>query len=187
MNSEVYQGLNLTNTLIDVLLRFRQDRIAISGDIDAAFLQGKIKKKHQNVLRFVWWAKNDMIREPNILIITSHLLGRIWSPSIANSARGRKAEDNKEYFSDYVIKTFYKDVYVDDCLHSLESEVRSIKRVKYPNRIAEKGGGFWIRKLLSNRTAFLKRVPKGPRQRCKGLSNYYQLTTTRTNHRFDVD
>ncbi|XP_046560325.1 uncharacterized protein LOC124269354 [Haliotis rubra] len=42
LNEEVLQGPDLTNTLIGVLLRFRQEKIAIMGDIEAMFHQVRV-------------------------------------------------------------------------------------------------------------------------------------------------
>lgn len=39
LNSELLQGLNLMNSLVGVLLRFRKDKIGIVADIEAMFRQ----------------------------------------------------------------------------------------------------------------------------------------------------
>ena len=39
LNSEVLQGPNLTNSLLGILLRFRQERITVITDVEAMYYQ----------------------------------------------------------------------------------------------------------------------------------------------------
>ncbi len=41
LNSELLQGPDLTNTLVGVLLRFREEPVAIMADIESMFLSGQ--------------------------------------------------------------------------------------------------------------------------------------------------
>ena len=52
LNSECLHGPNLTNNLIDVLLRFRQYENAIIADIESMYLQVRIPEPDRDVLRF---------------------------------------------------------------------------------------------------------------------------------------
>ena len=47
-------GANLLPDIFKMLLRFRQDEIAIVSDIEKAFLQYKIHPSHRTFLRFFW-------------------------------------------------------------------------------------------------------------------------------------
>lgn len=55
LNAELLQGPDLRNTLLGVLLRFRQDQVAVMGDIEGMFHQVKIPKNDVDFLRFLWW------------------------------------------------------------------------------------------------------------------------------------
>ena len=44
LNKSLLQGPDMTNTLLGVLLRFRQDDIAIMADIESMFYQVKVPK-----------------------------------------------------------------------------------------------------------------------------------------------
>lgn len=48
LNSELLQGPDLMNSLVGVLLRFRQDKIAIAADIEAMFHQVKVIEEDRN-------------------------------------------------------------------------------------------------------------------------------------------
>lgn len=55
LNRELLQGPDLANTLIGVLLRFRQEKIAFMADIEAMFYQVQVHDNHRDFLRFLWW------------------------------------------------------------------------------------------------------------------------------------
>ena len=44
-------GPDLTNQIIGVLIRFRQEPIAIVADIELMYYQVRVPEKHQNFLR----------------------------------------------------------------------------------------------------------------------------------------
>ncbi len=56
LNSQLLPGPNLTNTLVlvGVLLRFRQEPVAIMSDIEAMFHQVHVVPEHRDYLRFLW-------------------------------------------------------------------------------------------------------------------------------------
>lgn len=53
------QGPDLANSLIGVLLRFRQEPIAIMAVIEGMFHQVWVNGEDQNLLRFLWWPDGD--------------------------------------------------------------------------------------------------------------------------------
>ena len=54
LNNQCFQGPDLNNKLVHVLLRFRQYRYAIIADIEEMYLQVRIPEKDRNTLRFLW-------------------------------------------------------------------------------------------------------------------------------------
>lgn len=54
LNSQLLQGLNLTSTLVGVLIRFRQEQVAIMADIKTMFHQVKVAEEHLDYIRFLW-------------------------------------------------------------------------------------------------------------------------------------
>ena len=54
LNSAPMKGPHLMNNLTGVLIRFRQERIALVGDIEAMFHQVMVDPAHINTLRFLW-------------------------------------------------------------------------------------------------------------------------------------
>ena len=60
LNDCLYQGPDLTNTLIGVLLRFRQGPIAIQGNIESMFYHIQVPAKGRDLLRFLWWEEGRL-------------------------------------------------------------------------------------------------------------------------------
>ena len=55
LNKNILQGPDLTSKLIGVLLRFREHKVAVTGDTEAMFHQVHVTQRHRDVLRFLWW------------------------------------------------------------------------------------------------------------------------------------
>ena len=62
LNECLYSGPALTPTIFNVLLRFREKRIALVGDIEKAFLNVGVAEEDRDVLRFLWV---DSLEEEN--------------------------------------------------------------------------------------------------------------------------
>ena len=121
LNDNVYQGPDLTNQLLGVLLRFRQETIALMADVEGMFNQVRVNKTDRDVLRFLWW-NNGFNEEPKTCRMTTHLFGGVWSPSTANCALKCTGRENIERFDSDTISTINKNFYMDDCLTSEATE-----------------------------------------------------------------
>ncbi|XP_038046027.1 uncharacterized protein LOC119720435 [Patiria miniata] len=97
-----------------------------------------------------------------------HLFGGVWSPSCANFALRRTAEDNVDDFNADVVATVKENFFVDDCLKSLDSEGEAVETVKQLTDILAKGG-FRLTKWISNSRRVIESVP--PEERAKGVKN----------------
>ena len=127
LNDVLLQGPDMTNTLVGVLTRFRQERTAIIADIESMFYQVRVRPDDSDVLRFLWWPGNDLQRRPEEYQMTVHLFGAVSSPSCANFALRKTAEANFQRFDFEVINTVRRNFYVDDCLKSVPSESEAIR------------------------------------------------------------
>ncbi|KAK0151923.1 hypothetical protein N1851_006693 [Merluccius polli] len=58
--TELLQGPDLANPLLGVLLRFRQERIAIMADIEAMYYQICVQEHQRDFLRFLWWPQGSL-------------------------------------------------------------------------------------------------------------------------------
>ena len=89
----------MTNSLLGVLLRFRQEQVAVVSDIESMFYQVKVTEGDCDYLRYLWWPDGNLAYEPVTYRMKVHLFGATSSPSCANYALHQTVADNQEYFS----------------------------------------------------------------------------------------
>jgi hypothetical protein len=157
LNDNLLQGPNLANEIIDVLVRFRKEEIAVVADIQEMFHQVKVPEKDRDSLRFLWFPPNlDGALETYCMNV--HIFGAKDSPAIANFALRKTAKDNSSDFSKSVVEAVEKDFYVDDLLKSLPNEHEA---VAFSSEICEllRRGGFRLTKFLSSCKEVLATVP----------------------------
>ena len=63
LNDRLLQGPDLTSSLIGVLLRFRQEQYAFTGDIESMFYQVTIPENQRDFVRFLWLPDGDLSKE----------------------------------------------------------------------------------------------------------------------------
>ena len=56
LNKNLLQGPDYTNSLVGDLLRFREEKIALVGDIESMLQQMKVRPEDQDSLRFLLWS-----------------------------------------------------------------------------------------------------------------------------------
>ena len=130
LNNVLLQGPDLANSLIGVLLRFRQEPVAIMADIESMFHQVRVNEEDRNLLRFLWWPEGDTSKALEEYRMTVHLFGAVSSPTCANFALQKTAGDNSNTFDEEVSNTVKSNFYVDDCLKSVPAEKQAIDLVK---------------------------------------------------------
>ena len=162
LNGELLQGPDFTNSLTDVLLRFRQEPVAFIADIEGMFLQVKVPESQRDYLRFLWWPDGDITRNPMEYRMSVHLFGATSSPSCANFALRRTASDNAGLFDADVSQTVFDRFYVDDCLATRNSEDGAIKLADNLKQLCLLGG-FNLTKFVSNSGTVLKSIPEADR------------------------
>lgn len=159
LNSQLLQGPNLTSSLVGVLLRFRQEQVAIMADIKAMFHQVKVAEEHRDYLRFLWWPQGKLEEDLVEHRMTVHLFGAVSSPSVACLALRKTAEDNHVNFPKEVIETINRNFYMDDLLKSLPSVENAVTMVKNLITICKRGG-FTLTQWISNSREVLQAIPE---------------------------
>lgn len=158
LNSILLQGPDLTNNLIGVLCRFRQDEIGIMGDIEAMFHQVRVATEDCDCLRFYWWPNGNLNPEPVAYRMLVHLFGATSSPSCSSYALRQTAKDHGEQFEERVVKTVQRNFYVDDCLSAVGSEEAGCRLIKDVFALCKKGG-FHLTKWVSSSHGVLQSIP----------------------------
>ena len=158
LNDQLLSGPDLTNSLLGVLVRFRQEPVALSSDIEAMFHQVMVDPKDVDAFRFLWWSDDDLSKQPVEYRMKVHLFGSTSSPSCASFGLRKTAQDNAGNFDHEVIDTVLKNFYVDDCLKSVQSTEVAIKLREDLCALLSRGG-FRLTKWLSNQREVLETIP----------------------------
>ncbi|XP_066928731.1 uncharacterized protein [Clytia hemisphaerica] len=166
MNKELMQGPDLTNHLIGVLIRFRQEFVAFTADIEAMFFQIYIPESQRRFHQFLWWRDGDFSKDPVCYEMNTHLQGSTSSPSCSNFALKQTASAGENEFGVQAANTLRKNFYVDDLLKSTES-VESAKFLISDVSSMCDYGGFHLTKFTSNFPEALESVPPKEIKECK--------------------
>ena len=154
LNNKCYQGPDLNNRLLHVMLRFRQHQFVVMSDIEAMYYQVLIPPGDRDSLRFLWYDENGEIIHCRM---TRHLFGGIWCSSSSTYALRKVLEDNP--VSDPVVSdTVSKSFYVDDCLRSCPT-IEEAKVVVIQVKELLSKGGFRLTKFVVNDNAVLQSIP----------------------------
>ncbi|XP_028413873.1 uncharacterized protein LOC114536722 [Dendronephthya gigantea] len=161
LNDQLLVGPDLTNNLVGILIRFRQDPVALIADIEAMFHQVKVRPEDCDALRFLWW-DGDIQGPPVSFKMLVHIFGAKSSPCCANKALLQTADDNETKYGKDVADIVRHNFYVDDLLKStgtVEDATRLARNLI--DLLAE--GGFRLTKFMSNRKEVLKSIPSKER------------------------
>ena len=158
LNDTLLQGPDLTNSLMGVLLRFRQEKIAIMGDIATMFYQVQVPRSDRDCLRFFWWPNADLENDSVAYRLRVHPSGAVSSPSCASFALKQTAKDNSELYGEASCEVVKKCFYVDDCLVAVSQEQEAAHLIKSTTALCREGG-FHLTKWLSNSHEVLQTVP----------------------------
>jgi len=76
---KLHTGSDLLNSLVSVLLRFREQRVGLAADIEAMFHQVQIIEEDQPALRFLW-RNLELGRPPDVYQMLVMIFGAASSP-----------------------------------------------------------------------------------------------------------
>jgi hypothetical protein len=127
LNEALLQGPDLTNNLLGVLLTFRQGSVAVMGDLEKMFYQVRVPQQHRDFLRYFWYPGGDPHAEPIEYRLKVHVFGAVSSPSCANFALRKAANDcatNENFAAVQVVQNHF---YVDDMLVSFDTVETSLR------------------------------------------------------------
>ena len=158
LNDQLLQGPDLTNGLVGVLIRFRQEPVAMVADVEGMFHQVRVAPDDCQALRFQWWSDDDLSKEPTDFQMLVHLFGATSSPSCASFSLKKTASDNQGKFDVEPINTVNRNFYVDDCLKSVSSIDHAVRLSGQLRELLARGG-FRLTKWVSNDRNVIATVP----------------------------
>ena len=127
INKLLQRGPDLAKQIVGVLLRFREQLVAVTGDTD----QVRILVEQRSFLRFLWW-KNS--HPPNEVVdheMTAHVFGGISSLSCSNYTLRKTAADNVNKYGNEPSTIVKRNFYVDNMLKSFPDVKTAGNMVNY--------------------------------------------------------
>ena len=162
LNDILLPGPVLTNNLIGVLLRFREEQVAIACDVEQMFYQFYVNPEHRDCLRFLWWDRNDCESSVVDCRMKVHVFGASSSPSCASYALRHLARDVQNGSKTDVQNFIEQGFYVDDGLTSLPTVAAGVELLANTRKVLSEGG-LRLHKVTSNSREILSSVPQEDR------------------------
>ncbi|KAJ8711214.1 hypothetical protein PYW07_008456 [Mythimna separata] len=137
LNDLLLSGPDLLKSLPGVLMRFRQNKIAVSADIKEMFMRIKIREEDRDALRFLWRG-DQRSGPPGEYRMTSVIFGATSSPCTALYIKDRNARDFVDKYP-AAASAIINNHYMDDYLQSFSSEEEAKKITSQVDYIHKKG------------------------------------------------
>ncbi|XP_065902557.1 uncharacterized protein [Dysidea avara] len=157
LNECLQTGPNLIPKLFDVLLRFRAHPIAITADIEKAFLMIGVAPKDRDVLRFLWFQDPYKLDSPiRQFHFTRVVFGLRPSPALLGAVILHHL-DKYSSIEPQLIEGIKKGLYVDDLITGSDSVASAFQIYTRAKQIMSEGG-LNLRKWTTNSPDLLKRI-----------------------------
>ena len=154
LNSHLLTGPDLLNNLVGILMRFREEKVALSGDIEAMFNQVAVPEADQVALRFLWRQSPESAIE--VYQFVRHIFGAKCSPTCSNYALLRSAEDNEMEFPIAALAV-KRNFYMDDLFKSVKSTDEAMEMQQQLSEMLYLGG-FHLTKWVSNEKEVIAQI-----------------------------
>ena len=159
LNDMLLTGPDLLNSLVGVLLRFRDFPIAVCADIEAMFHQVRVTEADTDALRFLWNVKDPLYGTPDTYKMLVHIFGAKDSPCCVTYALRKTTIDFADKFSEAVKTSVLRNFYADDFLKSFNDEKRALQ-ISTGVKDLLKLGGFRLTQFISNSQLVLNSLPQ---------------------------
>jgi hypothetical protein len=147
LNDYWHKGPDLLNNLFGVLLRFRENAVAVFGDIAKMYHMIGITPPDQHVHRFLW-RSFETDRKPDTYVKTVLTFGDRPSPTMAITAMHKTAELNKES-QPAAAEAIINNAYVDDICDSVCSTDEANNLTTDIDEVLH-SGGFHVKNWIKN-------------------------------------
>ena len=149
LNDCLHVGPALSPLLYDILIRFREKRVALVGDIEKAFLNVEVKLRDRDCLRFLWVNNVDSEQvDPVVYRFCRVVFGVNCSPFLLNATLQYHLDTFAEIDPKFV-RIMKRSFYVDDLVTGDKTtQAASEMHDKAKERLQL--GGFKLRKWLTN-------------------------------------
>ena len=157
LNDCLPTGPNYIPQLADVLMRFRWNRIAITADIEKAFLMIGIQENQRNMLWFLWLKDPYVVNSEVIQLRFCRLVfGLKPSPSILGATLTHHLDAHRDSHVE-LVELIKKLLYVDDLFTGADNVQEGFELYQDSKELMAKGA-FNLRKRNSNSNELLQLI-----------------------------
>ncbi|XP_035228781.1 uncharacterized protein LOC118200897 [Stegodyphus dumicola] len=136
--------------ILVLLLKFRQNRIAFTADIEQAFLQISLADEDRNAVKFLWNDGELNGTKIKALRMTRVIFGATSSPFLLRATLNVHVDKYKLQYPN-VFSMLTENMYVDDLIAGADEESEAFEESEHIKHIL-KEGGFNMRKWKTNET-----------------------------------
>ena len=143
--------------IFDLLVRFRTYKVALTADLEKAFLMVSVDEADRDVLRFIW--VDDILKDPPDLKVyrfTRVVFGVSSSPFLLNATIRFHLEKHRQEKEELVQKLLHS-TYVDDIISGGHTEDEAFELYMESKKIFREGG-FNLRKFKTNSKCLQERI-----------------------------
>ena len=164
-NDLLLPGPALHRNLTALLIRFRQRKFVLNGDIKALFLNVLLHPDHQDYCRFLW--KEDVNQPIKRMRFSVLLFGLNCSPAIAMAAVQRLTkmvleDPNATAAERLAAERLTDDIYVDDLVTTFD-DLDTLQQCYSAISTILSKASFTMRKFMSNSIQWMSTVPEDVR------------------------
>ena len=149
LNDYWMKGPDLLNNLFGVLLRFRENEVAISADVSKMYHRVLIPEQDQHVHRYLW-RNMETDRAPDVYVKTVLTFGDKPAPAMAQIALQKTATEGEKCYPE-AAEVLKKNTYMDDICDSVHVVKQARKLTTEIDEVLH-NGGFHVKGWLSNLT-----------------------------------
>ena len=123
LNNCLFTGQKFDQKILDILIRFRYYKVALTADIEKAFLMVSVVEKDRDVLRFLWFDDVFNKEDPNLIVLrfARVVFGVSASPFLLNATLRHHVESFVASHPQ-LLKVLIESTYVDDIVFGADSE-----------------------------------------------------------------
>ena len=156
LNDMMHAGPKLQNDLVDILIHFRSEPVALVGDICEMFLQVGLAEKDRPY-HCILWCSLETFRPADVYEFLRLTFGDKASPYLAQDVCQEYAKSHSEEYPE-AAKTVLESMYMDDVMNSVSNVEKSVGLWRNLTKLLGLAG-MKIRKWCSNEPDVLRDIP----------------------------
>ena len=168
LNDYWVKGPDLINNLLGILIRFRENRIGVAGDVSKMYHTVKLSTLDQHTHRFLW-RDMETDRKPDTYVVTSVSFGDKPAGAIASLALKKTAECHLDE-NPRAARMIIENSYVDDIVDSFDDASLAKETTKEADAILATGS-FKIKEWTISKESSHQKKMIGSRQNEEGVSH----------------